>query len=52
MRKLILQEHVTINNFAADLNGAMGFQEQYSAQTDERFIKDARHFWIRSISYL
>ena len=40
MRKLLLQEHVTIDNFAADLNGGMNFHEQYSAKKDESFIKD------------
>ncbi len=44
MRKLILQEHVTIDNFAADLNGGMDFQEEYSAKKDESFIKDAEAF--------
>jgi len=44
MRKLILQEHVTIDNFAADLNGGMDFQEKYSAKKDESFIKDAEAF--------
>jgi len=44
MRKLILQEHVTIDNFAADLNGGMDFQEKYSAKKDESFIRDAEVF--------
>ena len=29
MRKLILHEHATIDNFAADLNGGMDSQEKY-----------------------
>jgi dihydrofolate reductase len=44
MRKLILQEHVTIDNFAADLKGGMDFQEQYSAKKDESFIQGAEAF--------
>ena len=32
MRKITLQEHVTIDNFAADLNGGMDFQQKYSAK--------------------
>jgi len=44
MRKLLLQEHVTIDNFAADLNGGKNFHEQYSAKKDESFTKDAEVF--------
>jgi hypothetical protein len=40
MRKLILQEHVTIDNFAADLNGGMDFQEKYSAKKMKVLLED------------
>ena len=44
MRKIILQDFVTIDNFAADLNGGMDFQAEYSARKDESFIRDAEAF--------
>ncbi len=49
MRKLILQEHVTIDNFAADVNGGMNFQEKYSAKKMKVLLRTPRHFWILSI---
>ncbi len=44
MRKIILQEFVTIDNFAADLNGGMDFQQKYAAKGDESFQQDAEAF--------
>ena len=44
MRKIILREHGTIDNFAADLNGGMAFPQKYSAKKDESFIQDAEAF--------
>jgi hypothetical protein len=46
MRRLILQERVTIDDFAADLNGGMDFQEEYSAKKTKVLSGTPRHFWI------
>jgi dihydrofolate reductase len=44
MRKIILQEFVTIDGFAADPNGKMDFVQDYAARQDESFQKDAERF--------
>jgi hypothetical protein len=48
MRKIILQEFVTIDGFAADPNGEMEFIQDYATRNDTSFQEDAR-FWIQLI---
>lgn len=44
MRKVILQEFVTIDGFAADPNGEMDFIGEYAARNDLSFQTDAERF--------
>ncbi len=44
MRKIILQEFVTIDNFAAAPNGEMSFIDEYAANNDRNFQADAEAF--------
>ena len=44
MRKIILQEFVTIDNFAAAPNGEMPFIDAYSTDNDKSFQADAEAF--------
>lgn len=44
MRKVILQEFVTVDNFVADSDGKMDFIQDYSARNDEGFQHDAELF--------
>jgi dihydrofolate reductase len=44
MRKIILQEFVTIDGFAADPNGEMEFIQDYATRNDTSFQEDAFRF--------
>mgnify|MGYP001161893550 CR=1 FL=1 len=44
MRKVILQQFVTIDGFAADTDGGMRFQQDYVSKNDKSFQEDALRF--------
>lgn len=44
MKRIILQQFVTIDGYAADLNGGMDFQQDYVARDDRSFQEEALRF--------
>lgn len=44
MKRIILQQFVTIDGYAADLNGGMDFQQDYVARNDQGFQEEALRF--------
>lgn len=44
MRKIILQDFVTVDGFAADPSGGMDFIQTYASKNDRSFQKDAEDF--------
>lgn len=44
MKRIILQQFVTVDGFAAEPNGGMAFQQDYVVRNDKSFQEDALHF--------